>query len=158
MRSIPLSHLFKQIAVILAIAVTAFGFTAISTRHAAKAEAWENCGDYICTTYYDRAQTRAIAQYLNETAGGAEDIATGICGIITAGIGVRTGFVGAILAGAGGAALCDRIINLDDWVEAANNAVNDNGCLQMEYGTSRLSLSRMAPAPGYTTHPDYCFD
>ncbi len=118
----------------------------LTTASAASA-AWEDCGDYTCTTYLTREETRAVSDYLNNVVPYSNGAAMGLC----AWAGYKGGGIGAVVAAVGCTAF-ERY----DWRSAADDAVAHNACFQVAY--SNQWWGKAWPTPGWTSHSSYCFD
>lgn len=136
---------------------------------------WENCGQYTCTTYFSRAETRNIQQDAGRIAALSQAANTvGCTGAFSAGAGVVGAVVGAIAGGPPGAmagglgglqgggvaggVICAWMMNgpsgADALEDAANQAVQQNACLQIESNRDGSGDDRV----GVTNHPSYCFN
>ncbi|OZE92867.1 hypothetical protein CH299_28555 [Rhodococcus sp. 14-2686-1-2] len=137
-----------KIAILAAGFSTSLAFISPAAADAAPQEAWTNCGDYICTTYFTKAQTKAYANYFNGVAGTTGRIAEGaFCGFALAPVNKVLAIIGATS--------CPELTadyNVSAWKSASNDAVQAGGCLQAEKSRNGNPLLK----PGYTTHPSYC--
>jgi len=65
-----MSTFTSRVLVMSMLAITAVVGLNLTTASPASA-AWENCGDYVCTEYLTRDETRAVSEYLNNVTRGA---------------------------------------------------------------------------------------
>lgn len=135
----------RSIATVVAtVALTGSGLAVASPASAA----WEDCGDYVCTTYYSRTETRAVKEYADNVVPQTLGIVTGLCSVIGDWFGKAGGGVAA-----GG---CSIGLDSYDWRGDLDDAVSSNACFQVAYPNAWWG--RITPDAGSTNHPGYCFD
>jgi hypothetical protein len=103
-----------------------------------------NCGEYTCTTYYNRTSTKVWAEDLPPILE-ATDLLSGIfCGAVTGRFHWLTGVAAGL--GCGVASKTD----LHEVAFQAQLAEAANGCLEIEKADGKIIRI------GYTTHDEWC--
>ncbi|WP_395405642.1 hypothetical protein ACHMXB_21290 (plasmid) [Arthrobacter sp. UC242_113] len=103
-----------------------------------------NCGEYTCTTYYNRTSTRVWAEDLPPILETTDALSGIFCGALTG----RFHWLAGIAAGLG----CDLASKTDlhEVAFQAQLAQAANGCLEIEKADGKIIRI------GYTTHDDWC--
>jgi hypothetical protein len=162
-----LSNIMKvgqRMAVTGGAAVLVFGAGAVGTQDTASAS-WENCGEYTCTTYSTRSETKQLLRDVQEVTSTGKDIGAGACGLLLAGAGGVAGFflggigapIGMGIGGAAAAVVCPawhHSVEPSEMEKLLQTAVDHDGCYQVETDKGAGANPRF----GWTNAEGWCRD
>lgn len=143
-------HSLRLLTVLLALTIMIGSFASAPSATATDKGTWTNCGDYVCTTYISKKETKVWAEYFESLAAIGKVTESTLCG---AGLPLFRIAQYAIPGVAAGIA-CESFFSkygLSAWHSASQRAVDRGGCLQVEKRHKGKIYK-----PGSTTSPRYC--
>lgn len=146
-------HTLRSLRLITVLAALTFMISSLAFAPSANAKSkntWTNCGDYVCTTYISKQETKVWAEYFEALAPLGKASETVLCGTSVLGLPAAKSTIPRLAS----EITCETFFATygpSAWHSASQRAVDKGGCLQIE----KRHKGKIRK-PGWTTHRSYC--